>query len=144
MGTDRTAALDGFQDIEAIAIEKALATKVAKAAREGVEPGTYNVSFDCHIEGSITVGQDYETRMPNKAKPWNLVTVLLAEVNTLRQAAGQTGIDLGKLVAMAETVDPNLAKEAQAKAEEEAAAIKAATVGVAKGKVTTKLAVTPK
>jgi hypothetical protein len=134
-------AIDGFENIEALAITKSIATKIVKTARNGLETGVHSVSFDVHIEGTVTVGEDYETRMVNKAKPWNLVYVLLEEVNKLRSASGQAGIDINKLMAMAETIDPNLVKAAKKKAEVEAAAIKAATLGTAKGKVTTDLTV---
>lgn len=143
MTDEKTAALDGFQDIQTMALTKAIAGKIAKLARENVEPGTHDVAFDCHVEGTITVGQDYEQKMVNKAKPWNLIAVLLEELAKTREAAGQTGIDLGKLMAAAEAMDPDMAKAAREKAEAEAAALKAATLSTAKGKVTAKLAVTP-
>lgn len=143
MTTEKTAAIEGMFDINTLAASKAVAAKIAKAAREGVEPGKYEVSFDVHVEGSVTVGEDYETRLVNKAKPWNLVLVALTEMNKAREAAGMTGMDIGKLVEMAENMDPKMVKEAQNKAEAEAAAIKAETLSTAKGKVTTKLAVTP-
>ena len=139
----KTAALDGFHDIQALAVTKAIATKIAKVARENIEPGEYDVSFDCHIEGTIRVGQDYQTTSPNKAQPWNIVVALMTELETTRQAAGMGGLDIDKLVAMAETVDPTLVKNAKAKAEEAAAAIKDATLTQAKGKVTATLDITP-
>jgi hypothetical protein len=129
--------------VELLAVTKAVTTKLASEAREGVTPGEYNLSFDAHIEGVIRVGEDYEQRQVNKAKPWSLVYVLLQEVNTLRSAAGQAGLDLNKLVTMAEAVDETLVKQAQKDAESQAATIKAATVTTCKGKVTTELAVTP-
>ena len=54
----------------------------------------------------------------------------------------EAGIDIDKLVEMAETVDPALVKDAQEKAKETAASLKEATRKTAKGKVTTKLEVT--
>ena len=138
---DSDIAIDGFENIEALAITKALTTKIASAARNGLEPGVHTVNFDAHIEGTITIGEDYEQRQVNKAKPWNLIYVLLEEVNKLRAGAGQAGIDINKLVAMAETVDPTLVKTAQKQAETEAAAIKAATLTSCKGKVTADLTV---
>jgi len=130
-------------DIETLALAKALASKAVKSARESIEAGEYEVSFDAHIEGSVRVGEDYEQRMVNKAKPWNLVYVLLEEVNKLRASAGEAGLDMDKLMAMADAVDPNLVKQAKKDAESKAATIKAATLSSAKGKVTTKLDVTP-
>lgn len=141
--SEKQAALDGFQDIETLAIEKAIATKIAKMARENVEPGSYEVAFTCRVEGSLNVGADHEQRVVNKAKPWNIIAALLEEVNQHREAAGQTGIDLGKLVAAAEKMDPDMVKAAQEKAESQAADLKEATLSVVKGKVTAKLTVTP-
>lgn len=138
----KTAALDGFHDIETLAVQKAIATKIAKVARENVEPGEYDVSFACQIDGTVRVGQDYQTTSPNKAKPWNIIVALMTELEKTRQAAGMTGMDLDKLVQMAESVDPAMAKDAENKAKEAAAAIKDATVTVAKGKVTSNLTIT--
>ena len=138
---DSDIAIDGFQNIEALAITKALTTKIASAARDGLAPGVHTVSFDAHIEGTITIGEDYEQRQVNKAKPWNLIYVLLQENNKLLAASGQAGIDMAKLMAMAEAIDPNLVKAAQKQAETEAAAIKAATLTSCKGKVTADLTV---
>lgn len=137
-------AIDGFENIEALAITKAVVGKIVKTARNGLNPGVHTVDFDAHISGTITVGKDYEQRQVNKAKPWNLVYVLLEEVNKLRGATGQAGIDINKLVAMAEAVDPDLVKAAKKQAETEAAAIKAATLAPCKGKVTADLTVTTK
>jgi hypothetical protein len=128
---------------ETVALSKAVENGILKTARESLEPGTHKVSMNVRVEGTITVGQDYDTTLPNKAKPWNLVTVLLTEVNKLRTAAGMTGIDVNQLVQMAETVDPNMVTEAKEKAAKESAAIKAATISTVKGKVTTDLTVTP-
>lgn len=129
--------------VELLAVTKAVQGTVARTARDNATPGEYALSFDAHIEGTLRIGEDYEQRLPNKAKPWNLVVVLLQEANALRAAAGQVGLDLAKLVELAETADENLAKEAQAKAEVAAAQIKAETVTTCKGKVTADLTVVP-
>lgn len=130
-----------MNDVELLAVTKAVQGKIARTARDNIAPGEYTLSFDAHIEGVLRVGEDYEQRVPNKAKPWNLVVLLMQEINELRAAAGQVGLDLTRLVEMAETVDENLAFEAQAKAEVEAARVKAETLTPCKGKVTADLEV---
>jgi hypothetical protein len=129
--------------VEILAVTKAVTAKFAKEARGGVEPGEYTLSFDAHIEGTVRVGQDYEQPMVNKAKPWNIIAVLLEELNKTRSAAGEAGMDINKLMAMAEAVNPSLVKEAKAAAAKESAALKAATMTDCKGKVTSSLTVTP-
>ena len=129
--------------VELLAVTKAVQTKIAKDAREGIEPGEYTLSFDAHIEGTIRVGQDYEQPMPNKAKPWNIIAVLLEELNTMRAASGEAGVNLDKIIKMAEAVDPDLIKKAKSQAEKEAAALKQATMTTCKGKVTSTLEATP-
>jgi hypothetical protein len=141
--TSKTAAIEGLPDICTLAASKAVTAKLTKVARGNVEPGVHEVAFDVHVEGSVTIGQDFEQQVANKAQPWNLVTALLEENSRLRTSAGDVGIDLNKLMAMAEAMDPGLVKESKAKAEAAAAAIKASTLTPMNGKVTTKLTVTP-
>lgn len=126
-------------DVELYAITKAVEGKVAKTARAAIAPGEYTLSFDAHVEGTLRVGEDYEQRIPNKAKPWNLVALLMQEVNELRAAAGQVGLDLTRLVEMAENLDECLVDQAKSAAEEAAAKIKAETLTPCKGKVTADL-----
>lgn len=140
---EKTAAIPGLQDEFTLALSKAVKEKMEKTARGNVGPGTYDVDFKVGIKGSVTVGHDYQTTVPNKAKPWNLVVALMTEVERLRAAAGEAGINLDKIMAMAEALDPNLVKEAQEKAEKAAASLKDATLTAAKGKVTTNLVITP-
>jgi hypothetical protein len=112
----------------------------AKGARGDLEPGEYPVSESVllTVNGTVKVGADYDQRFVNKAKPWNLVVTLLEQLNSERTAAGKAGIDLAAVVAMAQTVDPKLAKDAEKAAMTEAEALKAPTLKTAKGKVTTK------
>jgi hypothetical protein len=133
----------GMDPALVLALTKAVSAKITKTARGELTPGKHTVSGDVHIEGTLTVGEDYEQRVVNKAKPWNLVYVLLEQYNKLAAATDQAGIDISKLVQMAEAVDPSLVKAAKQQAETEAAAIKAATLTPCKGKVTTDLTVTP-
>jgi len=141
--TEKTAAIEGMQNIETLAASKAIAAKFAKTAREGVEPGTYDVDFNVHVEGTVTVGKDFEQRQVNKAQPWNIIAALLEENARVAEAAGETGVDIKKLIKAAEAMDPGMVTRAKEQAESAAAALKAATLSPAKGKVTTKLNVTP-
>ena len=84
---------------------------------------------------TVTVGEDYEQRMVNKAQPWNIIYVLLEQLNTERAAAGKVGIDMAALVKMAAALDPKLAEKAKMDAEAEAEKLKAPTKRPANGKV---------
>lgn len=127
--------------LQTLAVTKAIKTAAASSARDNLGPGEYDVDFAVRIQGTIRIGEDYETTVPNAAKPWNIVVAALTEINRLRNAAGEVGIDLDKLVAAAETMDPTAVKEAKTQAEAAAASLKEATRTTAKGKVTTNLQV---
>ena len=107
-----------------------LAGKAAKASRSELSPGKYSVEkiVTLMVDGTVTVSED-ETGVvtPQKAKPWSLITVLMQEINTMREAAGMTGMDLAKVVEMAEKVDPKIAQKAEKEANAEIAKIKAGT-----------------
>jgi len=67
-----------------------------------------------HLKGTVTVSKSTpDAIQAQSAKPWSLVQTLLTELNKEREAAGKVGIDIAKVVEMAETLDPELAKEAQ-------------------------------
>lgn len=130
---------DLTEAIQTIAVTKAIKTAAVTNARNQLSPGEYDVDVTVRVSGTIRVGEDYEKTVPNKAKPWNIVVAALTEINRLRNAAGETGIDLDKLVAAAESLDSDAVNKAQAKAEEAAASLKEATRTTAKGPVTAKL-----
>lgn len=130
---------DLTEALQTIAVTKAVKTAAAKNARNHLAPGEYDVDVTVRVSGTVRVGEDYQKTVPNKAKPWDLLVAALTEINRLRSAAGQTGIDLDKLVAAAEAVDSDAVKKAKARAQEAAAALKEATLVTAKGPVTTKL-----
>jgi len=124
------------------ALSKALAD-AAKDAREALSVGTFNVEEKVllSVSGTVKVGEDYEQKIVNKAKPWNVIAVLLGELNTERLATGKAGIDMAMIIKMAEAVDPTLVKQAQDAADGEAAALKAPTLTKCNGKVTVKATV---
>jgi hypothetical protein len=123
-----------------IALLSKLLAQHAGAARPNLAAGEHKVSdtVTFTVSGTVKVGADYEQRFVNKAKPWNLIYLLLQEVNEARAAADKTGVDIAQLVKAAEALDPKLVEKAKAEAEKEAAAIKAPTKKTANGKVTTK------
>jgi hypothetical protein len=116
-------------------------TKAAAAkTRPELEPGKYKIAETVSLDLSalVNVGEDYEQEFVNKAKPWNIVVALLEEANKRLAAAGFAGIDLERIVVVAETADPDLATEAKEKADEQVKKLKAPTKKKANGKVTIK------
>lgn len=69
------------------------------------------------VAGTVKVSKSSpDAVIAQKAKPWALLVVALEEANRQLAAAGKTGIDLERVVELAEKADPELAKEAQKKA----------------------------
>lgn len=67
-----------------------------------------------HLKGTVKVSKSSsDAIVAQSAKPWGIIHTLLAELNKEREAAGKVGIDIGKVVEMAEMADPDLAKTAQ-------------------------------
>lgn len=123
-----------------IALLNKLLSEQAGAARPNLATGEHKVAdtVTLTVSGTVKVGSDYEQKFVNKAKPWNLIYLLLQEVNEARAAADKTGVDIAQLIKAAEALDPKLVEKAKAEAEKEAAAIKAPTKKTANGKVTCK------
>jgi len=124
-----------------VAVGKAVKDAALKSAASEMKAGTYNVDVTVHVTGEYTVGEAYEQRVVAKAKPWTLLAVALNELNKNLSAAGEAGLDMEKLITMAEKVDPSLADKAEADAAEAIQKVKAPTVQTCNGKITTKLAV---
>lgn len=114
------------------------AAEAAKTTRENLEPGEYSVDtiLTLVLGAEVKVSEDLDSVLtPQKAKPWGLVHVLLSEVNTMREAAGLVGIDMEKVVAMAEAADKDLVKKAQKEADKAMSALKEPTRSSRKGAV---------
>lgn len=122
----------------------ALAKTTAEAAKEtrpALEPGEYLVDtiLTLVLGAEVKVLADQEGVLtPQKAKPWGLVHVLLEEVNKMREAAGLAGIDMAKVVAMAEKADKDLVKKAKEEADSAMAELKEPTRSKRKGAVKVK------
>ena len=103
--------------------------KASDARREelGLQKGTFSLNelVTVHAHGTLTVGDaNPNAKVPQVAKPWNIIHLLLTELNTERKALGKAGIDIEKIVEMAEAVDPKLATEAKKAADARVQALK--------------------
>lgn len=118
-----------------------LTEKAAEKTRPDLLPGKYPVQsvielqLDCVV--SVAEGQ-VGVSTPQKARPWKLVHALIEEANRIATAAGVAGIDLAKIVKMADVVDKGLADKAQKAADAEMAALKEPTRQDRKGQVRVK------
>lgn len=130
--------LDELNPATLAALAKTL-EREAKKGRDALEPGDYVVDtiVTLVVGAEVKVLKDLEGVLtPQKAKPWGLVHVLLEEVNKLRGAAELAGLDLTKIVALAEKVDKDVAKKAQEEANGAMAELKEPTRSNRKGAVT--------
>ena len=81
-----------------------------------------------HTKGTVKVSKSTPDAITaQSAKPWALLAAAVLELNKEREAAGKVGIDIAKLIEMAETVDPDLAKKAQEDADKRIREIKEPT-----------------
>ena len=113
-----------------LAASKAVDAASVKAARADISVGEHIVDFLVRVTGSFTVGEDYEQRLVAKADPFALLAVALSKLN---------GVTIEALVREALEADPEEIREIKAQASEAIQAIKAPTMSVCNGKVTTKL-----
>lgn len=125
--------------LKTITISKSIKEAVEKTARKDLSVGTHAVDFSAHFKGTVTVGADYEAAIVQKAEPWGLLELALSKLN---------GVTIDSIVAehlakFADTDDePESVKALKDSVKNAIATIKGSTVGVCKGKVTTKLEVT--
>ena len=61
-----------MDNLTTVAVSKAIEAKALKAARAGLEPGTYAVDALVHVKGGVKVGEDYDQALTNKVKPVDL------------------------------------------------------------------------
>lgn len=118
-----------------------LAEKAADTNRPNLLPGKYPVQsvIELQLDCVVSVSEDQTgVSTPQKARPWNLVHALIEEANRIATAAGLAGIDLAKVVKMADAVDKALADEAKKAADAEMAALKEPTRQDRKGQVRVK------
>lgn len=66
------------------------------------------------VDGSVKVSKSQSDAIcAQKAEPWKLLTMALNEGNKQLKAAGVAGIDLKRIVELAEGADPELVKKAK-------------------------------
>lgn len=66
-----------MDNAETIAVTKAVASKVEKAAREELKPGKYDIDMLVRVFGTLTVGEDFEQ---NKTASMPQMKMLLAAI----------------------------------------------------------------
>jgi hypothetical protein len=126
-------AITELEDAEAVALAKAIASKVTKAAQTTLSPGPHEVDFTVRIKGELNRGEDYEQKIVAKADPWLLLAAALSHLND---------VTVESLVREALLADKELVKSIKEGASEAIQAIKAPTTSTCNGKVTTSLEVT--
>ena len=97
-----------------------------KDARKQVTPGSYPADFWVHVSGDIDVGADYVRRVPQKAKPWDLLAAALSRLN---------GVTVDAIVRDALNAAPDLVETVKKQAEASIQAIKGTTETVCAGRV---------
>lgn len=91
-------------------------TKGLFTVRETV---TLNVEGEVRVDGSCP-----DAIIAQKAKPWDLFAVALEEANKQLAAAGVAGIDLKRIVELAEDADSELVKKAKKETKKAIAEVK--------------------
>jgi len=112
--------------VQAVAISKLIGEQVEKDARKQVSPGFYPADFWLHVSGDIDVGADYIRRVPQKAKPWDLLAAALSRLN---------GVTVDAIVRDALNAAPDLVETVKKQAEASIQAIKGTTETVCAGRV---------
>lgn len=131
-----------LRDLPAPALHllKKLITDECKDRRDSL--GTLKAEYEVdqtvvlHVDGTVRVAKSSpDAIIAQKAKPFALLAVALQEANKQLEAAGLVGIDLKKVVEMAENVDSELVKKAEKAAKAHLKAIKEETRGFKYGAV---------
>ncbi|KPL02532.1 MAG: hypothetical protein AMK75_02550 [Planctomycetes bacterium SM23_65] len=112
----------------------------AEGRREelGKRPAEFAVreTVTLEVDGTVKVESACEDAIiAQKAKPWDLFAVTLTEANKVLAAAGKAGLDLEKLVKLAEEADPKLVKKAKGETADALKAIKDEVRGFRWGRV---------
>jgi len=127
-----TVTLETMTPAQLVALGKAVKDAQLKKASGALTVGTHEVDFTVHVTGSLKRGEDFEQNVVAKADPWLLLGAALSKLN---------GVTVDSLVREALTADPALVKSLKAKAATAINAVKAPTLTVCNGKVTTKVTI---
>ena len=112
--------------VQTIAIAKLIGEQAEKDARKHVSPGNYSADFWLHVSGDIDVGEDYLRKVPQKAKPWDLLAAALSHLN---------GVTIESITREALNAAPELVETVKQQAETAIQAIKGMTETVCAGRV---------
>lgn len=118
--------------VQTIAIAKLIGEEAEKDARKRVSPGTHSADFWLHVSGELDVGEDYVRRVPQKAKPWDLLAVALSHLNS---------VTVESIVREALNAAPEAVETVKKQAEAAIQSIKGTTDTVCAGRVRADLAV---
>lgn len=121
-------------------LKKVIADACTDDRREqlGQTAGKFSVeeTITLHVKGEVKVdGSCADAIIAQKAKPWDLFAIALNEANKQLAAAGVAGIDLDRIVELAENADPKLIKKAKADTKVAIAKIKNEVRGFRWGRV---------
>ena len=136
-----------MQPIETLALSKA-ANGTAKQARTEVAPGSHPVDFTVRIQGKVNVGEDYK-QAPTASIPFKKALAALVHVSGCTGQAGIAKIEKAMRIALELDADAgDVLKDIipQIDAIEKriiAPMLAKLPKGDCKGKVTTKLTITP-
>lgn len=111
------------------AIEQVALSKAVKATT--IEAGNYDVDFTVRVKGSITKGEDYESRVTQSASPWKILAVALSKLN---------GITIESLVKESEAGEIDTSDLAK-RADDAIGSLKESTLKTCSGKTTAKITV---
>lgn len=118
--------------INTVALAKAVTTAQYNAARDEVEPGTFQIDMTVHVSGEVRIGEDHETLQANQV-PWQALACCLADkVSPAVLKAAMREVQSGEF-----DID-----EAKARTQSVIGGMLAATTRIVRGKVTTSLAAT--
>ena len=118
--------------VQTLAIAKLVGDQAEKDARKNVCPGNHAADFWLHVSGDIDVGEDYNRKVPQKAKPWDLLAVALSHLN---------GMTIDSITREALSAATELVESVKQKAEAAIQSIKGTTETVCSGRIKTDLTV---
>lgn len=124
-------------------LKKLIADACTDERREelGQSKGLFTVkeTVTLNVEGEVRVDSSSpDAIIAQKAKPWDLFAVALEEANKQLAAAGVAGIDLKRIVELAENADSKLVKKAKAETKKAIAEVKEEVRGFRWGRVIVK------
>jgi hypothetical protein len=121
-----------MDNVDVLALSKAVKDAMAKKASSEVKAGEYPVCFTVSVKGSLKKGEDYEQEIVAKADFITLFAVALSHLN---------GVTVDSIVRESLTADPAMIDSIKLQAAEAVQKIKETTKTMCSGKVTTNLVV---